>query len=63
MEERALRRRVNVATSVKGVKTWDCTVDGTGYTEEEILEFSDNLVSRLEAVSYTHLTLPTKRIV
>jgi hypothetical protein len=48
MEERALRRRVNVATSVKGVKTWDCTVDGTGYTEEEILEFSDNLVSRLE---------------
>ncbi|KKM44170.1 hypothetical protein LCGC14_1561880, partial [marine sediment metagenome] len=26
-EERSLRYRVNVSTSVKGIKTWDCTVD------------------------------------
>ena len=48
MEERSLRRRVNVSTSVKGVKTWEATVDGTGYTEDEILEMSDSIVEKLE---------------
>ena len=48
MEERSLRYRVNVSTSVKGIKTWECTVDGTGYTEEEILERSESLVKKLE---------------
>ncbi len=47
-ESKSLRFRVNVSTSVKGVKTWDCTVDGEGYTQEEILEESDRLVEKLE---------------
>lgn len=48
VEERSLRYRVNVSTSVKGIKTWDCTVDGTGYTKQEVLKESDELVSELE---------------
>lgn len=47
-EQKQLRYRVNVSTSVKGIKTWDCTVDGTGYSQEEILEQSDQLVKALE---------------
>lgn len=46
--EKSLRYRVNVSTSVKGVKTWDCTVDGLNYTEDEILEKSDSLVAKLD---------------
>ncbi len=45
---RSLRYRVNVSTSVKGVKTWDCTTDGENYTMEEILAKSDALVKALE---------------
>ena len=48
-EERGLRYRVNVSTSVKGIKTWECTVDGTGYNKERILAESDLLVKELEA--------------
>ena len=47
-ENRALRYRVNVSISVKGIKTWDCTVDGTGYDMSTILEESDALVKELE---------------
>ena len=47
-DERSLRYRVNVSTSVKGIKTWDCTVDGTGYGKEIILTESDLLVKELE---------------
>ena len=47
-DERSLRYRVNVSTSVKGVKTWDCTVDGTGYNKGRILAESDLLVGELE---------------
>lgn len=46
--DKSLRYRVNVSISVKGVKTWDCTVDGTEYTMEEVLERSDALVKELE---------------
>ena len=42
-----LRQRVNVTTSVKGVLTWECTVDGDGFTQDEILALSDNLVAAL----------------
>ena len=45
---KSLRYRVNVSTSVKGIKTFDCTVDGEGYTMEEILEKSGALVKKLE---------------
>jgi len=47
-EEKSIRYRVNVTISTKGVKTWDCTVDGTNYTQEEVLIESDKLVAQLE---------------
>jgi len=49
MEEKSLRYRVNVSTSVKGVKTWDCTVDGENFEMDEVLGRSDELVKKLEA--------------
>jgi len=45
---KSLRYRVNVSTSVKGVKTWDCTVDGEGYGMYQVLQESDSLVRELE---------------
>lgn len=48
MSQRSLRYRINVSTSVKGIKTWDCTVDGEGYSLEEILDKSNELVLKLE---------------
>ena len=47
-EQKSIRYRVNVSTSVKGIKTWDCTVDMTGYSQERILAESDELVAQLE---------------
>jgi len=46
--EKSLRYRVNVKVLAKGQLTWECTTDGEGYTEEEILEKSDSLVAQLE---------------
>jgi hypothetical protein len=46
--KKEMRHRVNISTSVKGVKTWDCTVEGTGYTQDEVLAESDKLVDQLE---------------
>ena len=46
--EKSIRRRINVSTSVKGVKTWDVTVDCVGYSEDEALAESDSLVKKLE---------------
>ena len=48
MIEQSLRYRVNVSVSVKGVKTWDCTVDGLGYEMDEVLNKSAELVGKLE---------------
>jgi len=42
------RYRVNISTSVKGIKTYDCTVDITGGTMEEVLRESDKLVAELD---------------
>ena len=47
MEEKSLRYRVNVSQTTKGQETFDCTVEGTGYTEAEILQLSDSLVTQL----------------
>jgi len=44
-----LRYRVNVSVSTKNVKTWDCTVDATGYLQGEVLTMSDGLVKELES--------------
>ena len=49
MEEKTMRIRAGVDVSVKGVKTWSCTVEATGYTQEEVLEESDRLVKALES--------------
>jgi hypothetical protein len=46
--EKSMRYRVNISTSVKGVKTWDCTVDGEGFSMSDILDASDKLVKSLE---------------
>ena len=46
--QKSLRYRINVSTSVKGVKTWDCTVDGENYEMGEVLAKSAELVSKLE---------------
>lgn len=50
--ERRVRYRVNVSTSVKGVKTWDATVEVDGDSEwatrTEVLMRSDLLVASLD---------------
>jgi hypothetical protein len=48
MQSTTLRYRVNVSTSVKGVKTFDCTVESEGMSQEEVLAKSDALVSELD---------------
>ena len=45
---KSLRYRVNVAVSVKNVHTWEATVEGTGYNQDEILVLSDALATELE---------------
>jgi hypothetical protein len=47
-ETKSMRYRVNISTSVKGIKTYDCTVDGQGFTMEEVLERSDRLVAEMD---------------
>lgn len=49
-ELRPLRVRINVSTSVKGIKTFDATVDGqdSGMTVDEVLAESDRLIAELD---------------
>ena len=42
------RKRVNVSISVKGIKTYDCTVEGINVTSQELLDASDSLVKQLD---------------
>jgi len=50
MENQVIKRyRIGVSTSVKGVKTYDCTVDIAGSTMEEVLAESDKLVKELDS--------------
>ena len=46
--QKSTRYRVNVSISVKGIKTWDCTVDSDYLTRDEVLVESDALVKELE---------------
>ena len=46
--QKSIRRRINISTSVKGVKTWDATCDMENFTLEEVLAESDALVAALE---------------
>ena len=45
---KSMRHRVNVSISTKGQKTWDCTCDGVGFTQAEVLAESDELVAELD---------------
>lgn len=42
------RFRVNVETSVKGVKSYSCTVEASGKSMAEVLQQSDALVAQLD---------------
>lgn len=42
------RRRINISTSVKGVKTYDATIELIDATNEEALAQSDALVKELD---------------
>mgnify|MGYP005831078907 CR=1 FL=1 len=43
-----VRRRANISTSVKGVKSYDCTIETTDGTLEETLAALDELVAELD---------------
>lgn len=45
---RAMRYRINVTTTSKGVKSYDCTVEGEGHEMAEVLSRSDELVAELD---------------
>ena len=44
---KSLRRRANISSSVKGVLTFEVTIDGE-VSEEELLKELDSLVSKLK---------------
>ena len=46
--DRKIRYRIAISTSVRGIKTFDCTVDGE-FDMAEILKRSDALVKELDA--------------
>ena len=46
--DRKIRYRIAISTSVRGIKTFDCTVDGE-FEMAEILKRSDALVKELDA--------------
>ncbi len=45
---KSIRYRIGVSTSVKGVKTYDCTCDVEGFTMAKALAESDKLVAELD---------------
>jgi hypothetical protein len=47
--EKTIRYRINVSTSVKGVKTYECTVDAENYEMVDVIRKSDELVAILDA--------------
>ena len=42
------RYRINVSTTSKGIKSYDCTFDGEGVSREQALAESDELVRQLD---------------
>jgi hypothetical protein len=56
------RYRVNVSTSVKGVKTYDCTVDFEGDDDYcSVLKASDELVAELDKRYPPEASLPKEK--
>jgi len=50
MEETYRKRvRIEVATSVKGIKTFSCTIEMMNTDQSEVLDESDKLVRELES--------------
>jgi hypothetical protein len=47
--EKSFRHRINTTVTTKGLETWDCTVEGTGFTREEIQAESEALVAYLRS--------------
>jgi hypothetical protein len=47
-ETKSLRFRVNIKETAKKEKYWEFTVDGTGCTDDEVLEKCDGLQKKLE---------------
>ena len=45
-----VRYRINVSTSVKGIKTYDVTVDAEGLTMQETIARSNELVAAMDAL-------------
>ena len=45
-----VRYRINVSTSVKGVKTYDVTIDAEGLTMQETLARHIELVAAMDAL-------------
>jgi len=52
--DKKLRYRVNVARGVKGGYSFDCTVEGEGYSMNDIIERSDELVKSLNSRYPSH---------
>ena len=48
-DERTFRYRVSVDTTSKGLHSYGCTIEGVGYSQDEILAMSDALVRELDA--------------
>ena len=46
--EKSLRYRVKTSISTKGLIQWENTVDGEGFTMDEVLAESDKLVAKLK---------------
>jgi len=47
-ETKSLRYRINISRGMKGGTSWEATVDGEGFSKEQILAESDVLVAELE---------------
>ena len=48
MADVKVRYRVNVSTTAKGVKSYDCTVDSDNLDQDDVILASDRLVAKLE---------------
>lgn len=48
-ETKSKRYRIQISTTSKGLKSYEAVVDMTGFTQEEVLTESDNLVKELDS--------------
>jgi hypothetical protein len=46
--EKSIRYRINISRGMKGQTSFEATVDGVGYTQDQIVFESDSLVQMLE---------------